>query len=32
MDLALFNRLTVSTNWYNRETKDLLMDKRFLQQ
>ena len=27
IDLTLFNRLTVSAEWYNRETKDLLMDK-----
>ena len=27
VDLTLFNRLTVSAEWYNRETKDLLMDK-----
>ncbi|MCS2662400.1 hypothetical protein NXW67_22920 [Bacteroides fragilis] len=27
MDLTLLNRLTISAEWYNRETKDLLMDK-----
>ena len=26
IDLTLFNRLTVSAEWYNRETKDLLQD------
>lgn len=27
IDLTLLNRLTISAEWYNRETKDLLMDK-----
>ncbi|MEG0464597.1 TonB-dependent receptor, partial [Bacteroides sp.] len=27
IDVTLFNRLSISAEWYNRDTKDLLMDK-----